>query len=85
MALTGDLIHNAAGFPVALALIESLRPRFGAYFCPGNHDYSEYTEWGIFGARADDEDADARGIWSRATEIASTSGASLARCSTTIW
>jgi len=49
LALTGDLIHDAAGFPVALALIESLHPRLGGFSCPGNHDYAEYSIWGIFG------------------------------------
>jgi predicted MPP superfamily phosphohydrolase len=49
LTLTGDLIHDATGFPVALALIESLRPRLGGFSCPGNHDYSEYAVWGMFG------------------------------------
>ena len=49
VALTGDLVHDAAGFPEALALIESLRPRLGAFSCPGNHDYAEYSVWGVFG------------------------------------
>jgi len=49
VALTGDLIHDDAGFPVALALIESLRPRLGTFSCPGNHDYAEYSVWGVFG------------------------------------
>lgn len=49
VALTGDLVHDAAGFPVALALIESLRPRLGLFSCPGNHDYAEYSVWGVFG------------------------------------
>ena len=49
VALTGDLVHDAAGFPVALALIEGLRPRLGAFSCPGNHDYAEYSVWGVFG------------------------------------
>jgi predicted MPP superfamily phosphohydrolase len=49
VALTGDLIHDMAGFPVVLALIESLRPRLGAFSCPGNHDYAEYSVWGMFG------------------------------------
>ena len=48
-ALTGDLIHDMAGFPVVLALIESLRPQLGAFSCPGNHDYAEYSVWGMFG------------------------------------
>ena len=49
VALTGDLIHDAAGLPAALALIESLQPRMGAYSCRGNHDYAEYSVWGVFG------------------------------------
>ena len=49
VALTGDLIHDAAGFPAALALIESLRPQMDAYSCRGNHDYVEYSVWGVFG------------------------------------
>lgn len=49
LAVTGDLIHNWAGLPAALDLVERLRPRLGAYFCPGNHDYTEYSVWGVFG------------------------------------
>jgi len=49
VALTGDLIHDAAGLPAALSLIESLRPQMGAYSCRGNHDYAEYSVWGVFG------------------------------------
>jgi len=49
VALTGDLIHDAAGFSQALALIGGLSPRLGAFACPGNHDYSEYSVWGVFG------------------------------------
>lgn len=49
VALTGDLIHDAAGLPAALSLIESLRPPLGAFSCRGNHDYAEYSVWGVFG------------------------------------
>ena len=49
VALTGDLIHDAAGFPQALKLIRGLSPRLGGFVCPGNHDYSEYSVWGVFG------------------------------------
>jgi uncharacterized protein len=49
LALTGDLIHDWAGLPVALDLIRRLRPAHGAFFCPGNHDYAEYSVWGVFG------------------------------------
>jgi len=47
--LTGDLIHDAEGFPAALAAIADLHPRLGGYACPGNHDYMEYSVWGMFG------------------------------------
>jgi predicted MPP superfamily phosphohydrolase len=46
--LTGDLIHDAAGLATAIELAASLRPRFGGFYCPGNHDYAEYSVWGIF-------------------------------------
>jgi uncharacterized protein len=49
VALTGDLIHDASGFPQALELIGSLSPRLGGFACPGNHDYAEYSVWGVFG------------------------------------
>lgn len=49
VALTGDLIHDIEGLPTALQLIRTLRPRLAIYFCPGNHDYAEYTPWGVFG------------------------------------
>jgi predicted MPP superfamily phosphohydrolase len=49
VALTGDLIHDAAGFSQALKLVGSLSPRLGGFVCPGNHDYSEYSVWGVFG------------------------------------
>jgi len=49
VALTGDLIHDIDGLPAALSLIEGLQPRYGAYFVPGNHDYAEYTPWGVLG------------------------------------
>jgi len=49
LALTGDLIHDWAGLPVALDLIRQLRPAHGAFCCPGNHDYAEYSVWGVFG------------------------------------
>ncbi len=47
VALTGDLIHDMAGLPTALDLIRTLTPRYGVYFVPGNHDYAEYTPWGM--------------------------------------
>ncbi len=49
VALTGDLVHDSSGFPVALSLVESLRPRLAAFCVPGNHDYAEYSVWGVFG------------------------------------
>jgi uncharacterized protein len=49
VAVTGDLIHDADGLPQALGLIGSLSPRLGGFVCPGNHDYSEYSVWGVFG------------------------------------
>ncbi len=49
VALTGDLIHDWAGLPDALDLIRCLCPAHGAFFCPGNHDYAEYSVWGVFG------------------------------------
>jgi uncharacterized protein len=61
VALTGDLIHDEAGFPSALALIESLRPRLGAFSCRGNHDYVEYSTWGVFG-RTWRQTGDPRGL-----------------------
>jgi uncharacterized protein len=44
--VTGDLIHDEAGFPVALDLLAGLRPRLGSFCVPGNHDYCEYTVLG---------------------------------------
>jgi predicted MPP superfamily phosphohydrolase len=49
VALTGDLIHDVAGLPAAIDLIRTLTPRCGVYFVPGNHDYAEYTPWGVLG------------------------------------
>lgn len=39
VALTGDLVHDMAGLPAALALVRELRPRLGAFSVPGNRDY----------------------------------------------
>jgi predicted MPP superfamily phosphohydrolase len=39
VVLTGDLIHDDAGLPAALAFIATLRPRLAAFSCPGNRDY----------------------------------------------
>jgi predicted MPP superfamily phosphohydrolase len=47
IAVTGDLIHDIFGLPTAIALIKSLKPCCGIFFVPGNHDYAEYTPWGV--------------------------------------
>ena len=39
LLLTGDLIHDNAGLPAALAFVETLHPRLAAFSCPGNRDY----------------------------------------------
>lgn len=67
LALTGDLIHDWSGLPAALGLIRSLRPSHGAFFCPGNHDYAEYSVWGVFGKtwQSDDTPAGRSGGCSR--------------------
>ena len=39
LVLTGDLIHDDAGLPAALAFVATLRPRLAAFSCPGNRDY----------------------------------------------
>ena len=49
VAVTGDLIHNIGGLPAAITLLKSLTPRHGIFFVPGNHDYTEYTPWGVLG------------------------------------
>ncbi len=41
LALTGDLIHNEAGLPRALAFLAELRPSVAAFSIPGNRDYWE--------------------------------------------
>lgn len=42
--VTGDLIHDDAGLPAALRLLDRLpRPRLGAFACLGNHDYACYS------------------------------------------
>ncbi|PKO23936.1 MAG: hypothetical protein CVU38_01580 [Chloroflexi bacterium HGW-Chloroflexi-1] len=55
LALTGDLIHNTDGLSAALAFIEPLHPRLGAFSCPGNRDYWESGFSAMFrrGPRAD--------------------------------
>ena len=49
VAVTGDLIHDAAAFPLVLALLDRLQPRRAAFSVPGNHDYCESSAWGVFG------------------------------------
>lgn len=39
VAFTGDLIHDMAGLPTALAFLGELRPRLAAFSVPGNRDY----------------------------------------------
>ena len=74
LALTGDLVHDAPGFTVALDLIQGLQPRLAAFFCPGNHDYAEYSVWGVFGHTWRDSGARARwqpaDLWSAAGKLA---------------
>ncbi|MGE5602722.1 MAG: metallophosphoesterase [Nitrososphaerales archaeon] len=41
LAFTGDLIHNEAGLPRALAFLSELRPAIAAFSVPGNRDYVE--------------------------------------------
>ena len=41
LAFTGDLIHDAAGLPRALAFLEELGARGCAFCVPGNRDYWE--------------------------------------------
>jgi hypothetical protein len=54
VALTGDLIHDADGMETALGLIRQLRPPIGIFSVPGNHDYCEYSVWGIFGGAGEE-------------------------------
>ncbi len=49
LAVTGDLIHNEAGFPRALAFLRELRPAIGAFWVPGNRDYWESSFRSVFG------------------------------------
>jgi predicted MPP superfamily phosphohydrolase len=41
LLFTGDLIHDTAGLPAALAFLGTLHPRLGAFSCLGNRDYWE--------------------------------------------
>jgi uncharacterized protein len=66
VALTGDLIHDDAGLPTALALAKSLRPRVAAFSCPGNRDYWQSSFRALI---ASAEDAGAA-PWTRARRVA---------------
>ena len=55
LVLTGDLIHDDAGLPAALAFIATLHPRLAAFSCPGNRDY---WQSGFRALLAPPEDAD---------------------------
>jgi uncharacterized protein len=41
LAFTGDLIHNEAGLPAALAFLAELHPEIAGFAVPGNRDYWE--------------------------------------------
>ncbi len=47
LLLTGDLIHDQAGFPRVLDLLRKLEPEWASFYCPGNHDYQETSIWCI--------------------------------------
>jgi len=47
LLLGGDLLHSDGGIPRVLALVEALQPHMGVYAVPGNHDYTQYTVWGL--------------------------------------
>lgn len=49
LALTGDLIHNEAGAPRALAFLAELRPEIAAFWVPGNRDYWESSFRAVLG------------------------------------
>jgi predicted MPP superfamily phosphohydrolase len=49
LALTGDLIHNEAGLPHALAFLAELRPTIAAFSVPGNRDYWESSFKAVLG------------------------------------
>ena len=49
LALTGDLIHNEAGLPEALAFLAELHPEVAAFWVPGNRDYWESSFRALFG------------------------------------
>lgn len=47
---TGDFLHNDAGLPNTLALLDLLpKPRLGAFAVFGNHDYTTYSAREMFG------------------------------------
>lgn len=49
LALTGDLIHDEAGLPAALAFLGELHPRLGAFTVPGNRDYWKSSFLAVLG------------------------------------
>jgi hypothetical protein len=50
---TGDLIHDTAGLPAALAFLAELRPRLGFFSVPGNRDYWESGFTALLGTAAE--------------------------------
>ncbi|OQA41566.1 MAG: putative metallophosphoesterase [Chloroflexi bacterium ADurb.Bin325] len=50
LALTGDLIHNMAGLPSAVAFLAGLSPRRAAFVVPGNRDYLESSFRALLGS-----------------------------------
>ncbi len=53
LALTGDLIHNMAGLPTAVAFLVKLNPRLAAFVVPGNRDYLESSFRALLGTPAE--------------------------------
>ncbi len=49
LAFTGDLIHDEAGLPAALAFLAELQPRLAAFAVPGNRDYWESSFEALLG------------------------------------
>src|SRR5262249_49359767 len=39
VCVTGDLCERSADAPLVVELLNALRPRFGTYVIPGNHEY----------------------------------------------
>jgi predicted MPP superfamily phosphohydrolase len=49
LAFTGDLIHDEAGLPAALAFLAELHPAIAAFSVPGNRDYWESSFKALLG------------------------------------